>query len=214
MMMLVLKDLSVNIELVDAIKSRTMKKLPALKFMDNDLIEDPGDIENLIKRMPDHPLECTNVEVNALVSKGCGSRVYHKFCQLVKNADPNTDDKLKANLREELKALDSFLKSDAMPGRFLGGDSLLIPDCILLPKLLHIKVVAKAFKDFDIPEEFEGIHQYMEAANGKDLENPDSNVEAFTRTSPSEEVIVDAWARSMKVPNPFQHKKKKTPSTS
>jgi len=212
-MMLVLKDLSVNIELVDAIKSRTMKKLPALKFMENDPIEDPNDIEKLIKRMPDHSLECADDEVNALVSKGYGSRVYHKFCQLVKNADPNTDDKLKASLKEELKALDSFL--NAMPGRFLGGDSLLIPDCILLPKLLHIKVVAKAFKDFDIPEEeFKGIHKYMDAANGKELENPDSNVEAFTRTSPSEEVIVDAWARSMKVPNPFQHKKKKTPSTS
>ena len=59
-MMLVLKDLSVNIELVDAIKSRTMKKLPALKFMDNDLIEDPGDIENVMPHvqnpLPDHAM--------------------------------------------------------------------------------------------------------------------------------------------------------------
>ena len=213
MMMLVLKDVSVNISLVDAIKSRTMKKLPALQFMDNELIEDPGKIETFLGRI-DPPLRSENGEVNALVYKGAGSVVYHKFCQLVKNVDPSTDDKLKGILKDELKALDTFLRSDSMPGRFLGGDSLCIPDCILLPKLLHIKVVAKAFKDFEIPEEFTGIHAYMDAASGKGQENPDENVEAFTRTCPSDEVIVDAWARSMKVPNPLQQKRKKTPSSS
>lgn len=214
-MMLVLKDVSVNISLVDAIKSRTMKKLPALQFMENDLMEDPAEIENFLERIdPERPLRSQNDAVNALVFKGFGSTVYHKFCQLVKNADPGTDDKLKASLKEELKGLDNFLCSEMMPGRFLGGDALCLPDCILLPKLLHIKVVAKAFKDFEIPEEFAGIHNYMDAASGKGQENPDGNVEVFTRTCPSDEVIVDAWARSMKVPNPLQHKRKKTPSSS
>lgn len=205
MMMLVLKDISVNINLVDAIKSREMKKLPALQIMTNDLIEDPGEIETLLERLsPEHPLQSQNDEVKQLVLKGPGSAVYHKFCQLAKNADPNTDEKLKGILIEELHNLDVFLRSEKMPGKFLGGDELCLPDCILLPKLLHIKVVSKHFKDFEIPEELTGIHNYMDAAYGK---------EAFIRTCPSDEVIVDAWARSMKVPNPLQHKKKK-PSTS
>lgn len=210
MMMLVLKDVPVNISLVDAIKSRTMKKLPALQFLTNDLLEDPAEIETLIEKIsPDHPLRSQNDEVNFLVFKGAGSGVYHKFCQLAKNADPSTDERLKGHLKEELAALDSFLRSESMPGRFLGGDNFCLPDCILLPKLLHIKVVAKVFKDFEIPEEFTGIHKYMDAAHGKDLENPDINVQAFTRTSPSEEIIVDAWSRSMKVPNPLQRRGKK-----
>lgn len=214
MMMLVLKDISVNISLVDAIKSRTMKKLPALQFMNNDLIEDPGEIENLIERISaDHPLRSQNDEVNFLVFKGHGSAVYHKFCQLVKNTDPSTDEKLKGILKEELHTLDEFLRSEKMPGKFLGGDKLSLPDCILLPKLLHIKVVAKVFKAFEIPEEFTGIQGYLDAANGIGMEQPDINVQAFTRTSPSNEVIVDAWARSMKCPNPLQQKKKKLPST-
>lgn len=209
MMMLVLKDVSVNISLVDAVKSRTMKKLPALQFLANDLMEDPAEIETLIEKIsPDHPLRSQNEHVNHLVFKGPGSGVYHRFCQLVKNTDPNTDERLKGNLKEELSALDTFFRSENMPGRFLGGEALCLPDCILLPKLLHIKVVSKVFKDFDIPEEFEGIHKYMDAASGKDVETPDINVQAFTRTSPSEEVIVDAWARSMKVPNPLQRRKR------
>ena len=210
MMMLVLKDISVNISLVDAIKSREYKKLPALKFLDNDLIEDPAEIETLIEKIsPDHPLRIQNDDVNHLVFKGPGSGVYHKFCQLTKNADPSTDERLKGILKEELAALDFFLRSEKMPGRFLGGENFCLPDCILLPKLLQIKVVAKTFKDFEIPEDFTGIHKYMDAANGKDLDTADINVQAFTRTSPSEEVIVDAWARSMKVPNPLQRKGKK-----
>ena len=208
MMMFVLKDVRVNIRLVDAIKSRNMKKLPALKLFENDPVEDPAEIEALIEKIsPDHPLRSANDEVNHLVFKGAGSGVYHKFNQLAKNTDPNTDERLKANLIEELAALDTFLRSKK-PQRFLGGENLCLPDCILLPKLLHIKVVAKVFKDFDIPEDFEGIHKYLDAASGKEGETPDINVEAFTRTSPSDEVIVDAWSRWMKVPNPLQRRKK------
>ena len=105
--MLVLKDIAVDISLVDAVKSREMKKLPALKFLDNDLIEDPAEIETLIEKIsPDHPLRIQNDNVNHLVFKGPGSGVYHKFCQLAKNADSSTDERLKGVLKEELKALD------------------------------------------------------------------------------------------------------------
>ena len=209
-MMLVLKDVAVNISLVDAIKSRAMKKLPALQFLQNDLIEDPAEIETLIEKIsPDRPLRSQNDEVNFLVFKGPGSGVYHKFCQLAKNADPAVDEKLKGMLKDELEALDTFMRSERMPGRFLGGDTFCLPDCILLPKLLHIKVVAKVFKDFEIPEEFTGIHKYMSVAKGEDTDQQSIETEAFTKTSPSEEVIVDAWARAMKVPNPLQRKPKK-----
>lgn len=206
MMMLVLKDMAVDISLVDAVKSRIMKKLPALKHLDNDLLEDPKDIEAYIEKISPHcPLRISeDSPIMVLVTKGPGSGVYHKFCQLVKNVDTSTDEKLKKNLNDELGALNAdlgaFLHSDQMPGKFLGGEKLILPDCILLPKLLHIKVVAKVFKDFEISEDYKNIHDYMKNANEE---------QAFTRTSPSEEVIVDAWARAMKVLNPLQRKGRK-----
>ena len=193
MMMLVLKDMVVDISLVDAVKSREMKKLPALKPSDSEeLLEDPKDIEAHIEKISPHcPLRIPEESANmVLVTKGHGSGVYHKFCQLAKNVDPSTDEKLKGILADELYALNDDLRKNA--GKFLGGEKLVLPDCILLPKLLHIKVVAKAFKDFDIPEDCDRIHEYMKNANEE---------EAFTRTSPSEEVIVGAWARAM---NPLQ----------
>lgn len=200
-MMLVLKDMAVDISLVDAVKSRIMKKLPALKYLDNDLLEDPKDIEAFIEKISPHrPLRIPEDSPNmVLVTKGPGSGVYHKFCQLAKNVDPSTDEKLKGILKDELRALNDVLP-DKEAGKFLGGDKLVLPDCILLPKLLHIKVVAKVFKDFEIPEDYDRIHEYMKNANEE---------EAFTRTSPSEEVIVDAWARAMKVLNPLQRKGRK-----
>ena len=211
MMMLVLKDVSVNISLVDAIKTSSMKKLPALQFGDL-LLEDPAKIEEFLEKLQP-PLASKNDEVNKCVWKGAGSAVYHKFCLFLKNTDPSTDERLKANLIEELRNLDTFLLSDSMPGKYLGGDSLLLPDCILLPKLLHIKTVSKVFKDFEIPEEFQAIHRYMDAASGKDGDPASPSVVAFTRTCPSDEIIADAWARSMNCRNPLKQKKKK-PSTS
>ena len=210
MMMFVLKGIPVSINLVDAIKSRDMKRLPALKFQDEENIDDPGEIETFLEtKFSELPLRSYNALVNEIVFKGAGSESYHKLCQLVKNKDPSADDRLKGALRHELHTLNAFLQSDDMPGRYLGGDSMLIPDCILLPKLLHIRVLAKVFKDFDIPEEFVGIHRYLKAATGEGEQSEDINVIAFNKTCPSQETIVDALARGLKIPNPLHQKKKK-----
>lgn len=206
MMMLVLKDVSVNIVPVDVTRDNSMKKLPALE-LDEELIEDPGKIEEFLERLEPH-LTSNDKNVNELVVSGYGSKVYHSFCKVMKSTETPTEDNLK-KFMGELKNLDSFLRPDKMPGKYLGGDSMLLPDCILLPKLLHIKVVSKALINLEIPEEFEGIHRYMDAAYGKDDESFSKSVVAFTKTCPSEDVIVDAWARSVKFDNPLLHRKKK-----
>ena len=187
---MLLKDLEFKYNTVDV--RYVHKQLPFLEFGDS-VIDDVAKIETFLENGLNPKLASQLPEVNKLVNLGAGSGVFHKFCQLLKNADPTGDEALRRGLLEELRQLNGFLVSGKMPGRFLFGESLGIPDCILLPKLLHIKVVAKEFKGFEIPEELTGIHQYLEEA-GKS--------EVFTTTSPPEDVIVDSWARNLSVPNP------------
>ena len=53
------------------------------------------------------------------------------------------------SLVSELRRLDSYLAES--PFRFLCRDIPDHLDCIMLPKLHHIRVVARALKAFDIP---------------------------------------------------------------
>ena len=190
MMIMLLKDLEFKYNTVDVRYQH--KKLPLLEFEDQ-TIDDVGKIETFLERGLNPKLASEDPEVNKLVNLGAGSGVFHKFCQLVRNADPSGDEPLRRGLHEELRKLNGFLVSDKMPGPFLFGETPGIPDCILLPKLLHIKVVAKEFKGFELPEDLTGIHKYLEEA---------SKMEAFTKTSPAEDVIVDGWAKNLKLPNP------------
>ena len=45
--------------------------------------------------------------------------------------------------------------------RFLTGDTLCCFDCELMPKLQHIRVAGKYFENFDIPQEFSNLWQYV-----------------------------------------------------
>ena len=45
--------------------------------------------------------------------------------------------------------------------RFLTGDTLCCFDCELMPKLQHIRVAGKYFENFDIPQEFTHLWQYV-----------------------------------------------------
>lgn len=127
-----------------------------------------------------------NRAVETLITVGAGSLVYSKFCSFIKNRDTSADEMLKSNLLIEMQKLNDFLNSpDKSPGKFLDGNILKFPDCVLLPKLLHIKVAGKNLKEFEIPENLTAIHAYLQAA---------AEEEAFTGTSPPEDVIVDGWA--------------------
>lgn len=131
-----------------------------------------------------------NRAVETLITVGAGSLVYSRFCSFIKNRDPSADETLKANLLIEMQKLNDFLKSDKSPGKFLDGDILKFPDCVLLPKLLHIKVAGGKLKEFEIPESLTAVHAYLQNA---------AEEKAFTGTAPSEDVIVDGWANQIGV---------------
>lgn len=79
----------------------------------------------------------------------------------------------------ELKKLNEYLESQDT--KFLVDNVLSFSDCHLLPRLQHIRVAGKAFRDFDIPKEFTYIWRYIRDAYEQD---------AFRSTMPSDQDII------------------------
>ncbi|XP_027132189.1 chloride intracellular channel protein 6-like isoform X2 [Larimichthys crocea] len=100
-----------------------------------------------------------------------GIDVFAKFSAYIKNARKDTNDALEKALLKSLRRLDDFLRtplseeidadaSGDLPESsrsFLDGSELTLADCNLLPKLHILKVVAKKYRDFEIPAEMEGV---------------------------------------------------------
>jgi len=88
-----------------------------------------------------------------------------------------------ASLLTELHCLDTYLVSSGR--RYLCSDDHPTHlDCIMLPKLQHIRVAAGALRDFRIPAELRGLWRYMETAYQSDL---------FFKTCPADEEIIAHW---------------------
>ena len=69
----------------------------------------------------------------------------------------------------------------------------------MLPKLQHIRVAAKAFKDFEIPDDMVGLWNYLGAA----YQN-----ETFRKTCPSDQEIVYQWESKQETPSLSEEKMK------
>jgi len=107
----------------------------------------------------------------------CGGR--GRFSYFIKDVSHTP-----ASLLTELQRLDAYLVSSGR--RYLCSDDHPTHlDCIMLPKLQHIRVAARALRDFEIPAELRGFWRYMDsAAYQSDL---------FFKTCPSDEEIIAHW---------------------
>lgn len=181
---------------INEIEAQLFKVRPSLKWNHESPEEDVKAISESDPRLEwnEDPKESVKLMkkryhlVEAMVSLGEGSKVFKNFYAYIKNRDASSEEMLKGQLLSELGRLNTFMQSQKSPGKFLYGDKLRYPDCVLLPKLLHIKTVLKYLKDVDIPEDLTAIHSYMAAA---------SQEEAFAGTSPSEQVINDAYENQL-----------------
>ncbi|XP_053421692.1 chloride intracellular channel protein 6 [Nycticebus coucang] len=139
-------------------------------------------------------------------SNSAGNDVFAKFSAFIKNTKKDANEIYEKNLLRSLKKLDDYLNSPlddevdaystediAVSGRkFLDGDELTLADCNLLPKLHIIKIVAKKYRDFEVPSEMTGIWRYLNNAYARD---------EFTNTCPADQEIEQAYldvARRMK----------------
>ena len=135
-------------------------KPPVLIHDGQEPMENSDDIADYLEKSFPEPKLRT--EEKASKANTAGQDLYSKFAIFMRNSVPENDAKLRTAVNKELKKLDDFLK-DESPGAYLDGDILKLPDCNLLPKLMHVKVAGE-LKGFTIPREYEGVLTYLKEA--------------------------------------------------
>ena len=142
------------------------------------------DIEAHIERsFPDPPLMVLD-DHGALKA---GEKVLQKFSAWIRNRDAAADNRLKVNLTEELQRLNMFLGSNQkLPGKYLAGDEMLMPDCVLLPKLHQLRIALRFFKEYEVPEDLYNLQSYLRAAD---------NNEVFAKTCCEDIEILEGWSK-------------------
>ncbi|XP_078513037.1 uncharacterized protein LOC144772520 isoform X1 [Lissotriton helveticus] len=132
-------------------------------------------------------------------SNSAGNDVFAKFSAYIKNTRKDANENLEKALLKALKRLDDYLNNPlpdeidaysteditASSRKFLDGNELTLADCNLLPKLHIIKVVAKKYRNFQIPPEFTGVWRYLSCAYVRD---------EFANTCPAEREIEFAYS--------------------
>ncbi|KAL3052811.1 hypothetical protein OYC64_005355 [Pagothenia borchgrevinki] len=131
-------------------------------------------------------------------SNTAGNDIFAKFSAFIKNTKPEANAVLEKGLARALKKLDDYLNStlpdeidaDSMEEEkgsnrgFLDGNELTLADCNLLPKLHIVKVVAKKYRNYDIPSEMKGVWRYLKNAYTRD---------EFTNTCAADSEIETAY---------------------
>ncbi|XP_074520622.1 chloride intracellular channel protein 5-like isoform X2 [Halichoeres trimaculatus] len=153
---------------------------PFLTFQ-GEVLTDVNKIEEYLEERlapPKYPkLAAKNRESNT-----AGIDIFAKFSAFVKNTRPDQNRALEKSLDKALAKLDDYLNSplpdevdarhrggDGVSNRkYLDGDELTLADCNLLPKLHVVKVVAKKYRNYDIPSEFSGVWRYLGNAYSRD----------------------------------------------
>ncbi|XP_023133496.2 chloride intracellular channel protein 5b isoform X1 [Amphiprion ocellaris] len=131
-------------------------------------------------------------------SNTAGNDIFAKFSAYIKNTKPEANAVLEKGLTRALKKLDDYLNSpltdeidaDSMEEEkgssrgFLDGNELTLADCNLLPKLHIVKVVAKKYRNYDIPSDMTGVWRYLKNAYTRD---------EFTNTCAADSEIETAY---------------------
>ncbi len=133
--------------------------------------------------------------------EACTDGFFPAVARYLKSVDNGSDEDLalKDNLEVALGKIESHLSSlsskggDGRKGPFLVGDGekVTLVDCSLAPKLYHLSVGLKAFKDgaVDIERDFTNIKAYMDAIFDRD---------SFKDASYPEEVVIWGWGNARK----------------
>lgn len=116
-------------------------------------------------------------------SNTAGIDIFSKFSAYIKNTKQQNNAALERGLTKALKKLDDYLntplpeeidtntRGDDDKGsqrKFLDGDELTLADCNLLPKLHVVKIVAKKYRNYDLPAEMTGLWRYLKNAYARD----------------------------------------------
>ncbi|KAJ7304333.1 hypothetical protein JRQ81_011881 [Phrynocephalus forsythii] len=161
---------------------------PPFITFNNEVKTDVNKIEEYSKLSAKHP-----------ESNTAGMDIFAKFSAFIKNSRPEANEALERGLLKTLQKLDDYLNTplpeeidensmEDVPvstRKFLDGDEMTLADCNLLPKLHIVKVVAKKYRNFDIPKAMTGIWRYLSNAYSRD---------EFTNTCPGDKEIEIAYS--------------------
>ncbi|XP_077443844.1 chloride intracellular channel protein 5b isoform X1 [Stigmatopora argus] len=155
---------------------------PPFLTYNGDVKTDINKIEEFLEEMLGPP-KYPKLSVKQRESNTAGNDIFAKFSAFIKNTKMDANDGLEKGLTRSLKKLDDYLNSplpdeiDANSAEeektsrrgFLDGNELTLADCNLLPKLHIVKVVAKKYRDYDIPSDMTGIWRYLKNAAARDV---------------------------------------------
>jgi len=109
------------------------------------------------------------------------SDLYIKFNAYLKAIESTVSSKERLLLLE-LKRIDEYLERKGTT--FLSGNEMTLIDCDVLPKLQHIRIAGKAYRNFEIPVEFIYLWKYMAECY---------NTKAFKESCPYDQDIILAY---------------------
>jgi len=138
-------------------------------ILENEKIE-----RHIMKHVPGgHNLFVSDQDVNKRIEN-----LYNRFKVMLVRKDEAS----KKSVINILKRLDETLAEKGT--RFLTGDTLCCFDCELMPKLQHIRVAGKYFENFDIPQEFTHLWQYVKEMY---------ELDAFVQSCPADQDIIHMY---------------------
>lgn len=140
-----------------------------------EVVTDPDEIVQYVDSL--FPFPPMSYDTSGEAAVACRD-VFSRFSYFVKDVSGSA-----APLLSELRRVDAYLSTSNF--RYLNNDDRLDHlDCIVLPKLQHIRVAARAIKEFEIPAELTGLWRYLAAAYADPV---------FRRTCPTDQEIVHHW---------------------
>ncbi|KAM9704511.1 chloride intracellular channel protein 5b isoform 1-T1 [Menidia menidia] len=154
---------------------------PPFITFDGEVKTDINKIEEFLEAMLSPP-KYPRLSAKHRESNTAGNDIFAKFSAFIKNTKLDANDGLEKGLTKALKKLDDYLNSplpDEIDANsmveekgsnrsFLDGNKLTLADCNLLPKLHIVKVVAKKYRNYDIPSDMTGVWRYLKNAQACD----------------------------------------------
>lgn len=157
----------------------TVNRLPVLNY-DAEMISDQDEMVQIVDRQFRYPPMAYDNVAAALACRD----VFQKFSFYIKDVSQSPD-----ALLAELRKLNDYLHE--CPHRFLCRDIPDHLDCLMLPKLQHVRVAARAFKNFEFPVHLRALWRYLATAYA---------TPAFRESCPSDQEIVYHWQTKPECP--------------
>ncbi|XP_064610373.1 chloride intracellular channel exl-1-like [Liolophura sinensis] len=175
--------LTYDLEIVDSTRpSKEFRKfanrLPVLKHGEEVLSDNDEIVDYLEANFPDPGLKFDNPLANAVCLE-----VFSKFSFYIKQVSQSAE-----HMNAEMWRINDYL--DQAGTKFLAGDKISNLDTLMLPKLQHIRVAAKAFRNYEMPESMTGTWRYLKNAY---------ELKVFRESCPSDQEIVHHWSSKPEV---------------